>query len=261
MCYRTSNRLPVPDMEKRYGIERDPELDIEDTDFVDYNINGFSHPPMLIIGMDAGLDIGPRPEVLHPALWGIAPSNTKGSINDYYRGIKYHGSELNARSEKAFDYWLYKASIMEKRCIVPVTGFFEPHKHKGVSYPFYFEKKSREHLSVAGLYSVTETGYVTFTLLTKEASPLFAKVHNKTGDKRQIVLLNEETEKDWLDPNLKEADIKAFFGDYYDEKKLTTYPVSRAVQGRKNILDGEEAVERDDYEQLETLEAELKKFL
>lgn len=262
MCYRTSNRLPVQDMEKRYKVERDPDLDIDDTDFLNHNINGFSHPPMLIIGMDSGLDVGPRPDVLHPGLWGIVPTNHKeDSINDYYSNIKYHGSELNARSEKAFDYWLYKASINSKRCIVPVTGFFEPHKYKGTSYPFYFEGKNREHLSIAGLYSITKGGYVTFTLLTKQASPLFEKVHNKQGDKRQIVLLDEDTEKEWLNPNLNEEDIESFFKNEYDQSKLNTYPVPRGVQGRKYIVDGEEAITRAEIPELKSLEDDIKEMI
>ena len=30
MCYKTSNKLTVPDLEKRYNVQRDPNLDIED---------------------------------------------------------------------------------------------------------------------------------------------------------------------------------------------------------------------------------------
>ena len=259
MCYKTSNRLTVNEMELRYDVARDPNLDIEDTDFTSFHINGFSFPPMLIIGMDAGLDIGPKPEFLHPALWGIIKPSWKGTdVNEYYKSLgRYTGAALNAQSEKAFDYWLYKTSIMNKRCIVPVTGFYEPHTHKGKSFPFYFERNDRDYLSIAGIYTVTQSGYVSFTLLTKEASPLFAKVHNKSGDKRQIVLLDEKTEKDWLNPDLNERDIKSFFDADYPDSELTTYPVSKDLNSRKVHLDGEDAIEKVAYAELAPLLEEL----
>lgn len=255
MCYKTSNKLTVPDMESRYNVQRDPNLDIEDGDFTSYHINGFSFPPMLIIGMDSGLDICPKPELLHPALWGIIkPQWTGNDVNDYYKGLgRYTGGALNAQSEKAFDYWLYKDSIMTKRCIVPVTGFFEPHKLGKTSYPFYFEREDQKHLSIAGIYTITQSGFVTFTLLTREASPLFAAIHNKEGGKRQVVLLDESNEKDWLDPNLNQKDIESFFNYGYDNKSLVTYPVSRELNGRKYHLDGEDAISRAEYPELQSI--------
>ncbi len=181
MCYKTSNKFTVNEMEARYNVARDPNLDIDDHDFTNYHIIGFTFPPMLIIGMDAGLDICPKPHILHPALWGIIKPEWNGhDVNDYYKSLgRYTGAALNAQSEKAFEYWLYKDSIMTKRCIVPVTGFFEPHKLENKSYPFYFERKDEKYISIAGLYTISKSGFVGFTLLTKEASPLFAAVHNK----------------------------------------------------------------------------------
>ena len=263
MCYKTSNSKPVSVMEERYNIKRDPNLDIEDNDFVSHHINGFTFPPMLIIGMDGGLDICPKPDLLHPALWGIIKPQWDGKdINDYYKSLgRYTGAALNAQSEKAFEYWLYKNSIMTKRCIVPVTGFFEPHKLNKNSYPFYFERKDEKHLSIAGIYTITKSGFVSFTLLTKAASPLFAAVHNKEGGKRQVVLLDESNEKDWLNPDLNEKDIQSFFNEEYDDKSLVTYPVSKDLNARKFHLDGEDAITKVDYPELEHINNEVGKLL
>ncbi|MBZ9627448.1 SOS response-associated peptidase [Psychroflexus sp. CAK1W] len=38
---------------------------------------------------------------------------------------------------------MYKQSIYTKRCIVPVSAFFEPHDHKRTKFPFVFKPKNK----------------------------------------------------------------------------------------------------------------------
>lgn len=92
-------------------------------------------------------------------------------------------------------------------CIVPVTGFFEPHTApKKIKVPFYFERKNQDIMSRAGLYTITKDGYNTYTILTKPATPLFAKIHNTKF--RWPVILNDENIDVWLDDSLTEAFIE-----------------------------------------------------
>jgi putative SOS response-associated peptidase YedK len=58
------------------------------------------------------------------------PSNKKSQeIKEYYKEAIKYGGGLNAQSEKLFQNYLYRESVMTRRCIIPVTGFFEPHEH------------------------------------------------------------------------------------------------------------------------------------
>lgn len=141
-----------------------------------YHMNGFSHPNMLVIPQV-------KSNVLAPGVWGIVPGNkTKAEMKPYFKEAVKYGGGLNACSEKVFQHFIYKNSIMENRCIIPVSGFFEPHDHKGKKYPFHFKDKENQPLALAGLYTFIDT-FITFTILTKDASPLFAKIHNKkTGN-------------------------------------------------------------------------------
>lgn len=41
-------------------------------------------------------------------------------VNQFWGG-------LNAYLEKSLNHFIYKFSAMSRRCIVPLTGFFEPH--------------------------------------------------------------------------------------------------------------------------------------
>ncbi|WP_434035474.1 SOS response-associated peptidase [Formosa sp. 4Alg 33] len=175
MCFHTSQIKKVKTLEKTFKVNI---TDIALVDYFDkprYHLNGFTHPNMLVIPQQ-------KPEVLAPAVWGIVPENkTSDEIKPYYKEAVKFGSGLNARTEKAFQHFIYKDSIMEKRYIISVSGFFEPHEYKGKKYPYHFKNEDESTMALAGLYTVIDT-FITFTILTKEASPLFAKIHNKKTD-------------------------------------------------------------------------------
>lgn len=102
---------------------------------------------------------------------------------------------------------------------------------KEKKYPFHFKDKEDQPLALAGLYTVIDT-FITFTILTKEASPLFAKVHNKKN--RQPIILDTENTHNWLSVDLNESDIKDVLKYSYPDQKLDTYPVSKDLFSTKN---------------------------
>ena len=257
MCYKASLVVDLEFLEDRYEVKRNPKLKKRPGDYQSYHFNGFAHPEMLIIPQQ-------NSETITDAYWGIMGSSESiANRKDIYAKAARYGGGLNARSEKAFDHFLYRYSIFEKRCIIPVSGFFEPHheyhkvngKAKKVSYPFYFEHRSEKVLSVAGIYTVTEDNGVTFAMLTKQASPLFEKVHNSKN--RQIILLDDETEKEWLNPDLNESQIEDVFQHHYDDSQLETYPVSKKLNSTSFHLSDEEAIEKKEYPELEGFLATL----
>jgi len=139
-------------------------------------------------------------------------------------------------------------TIFRKRCVVPVSAFFEPHDHKRKKYPFVFKLRSEGSLSLAGLY--TRIGNkVTFTILTQEASPLFAKIHNKKN--RQPVILNAEQADRWLDNDLKEEGIANLLKAHFDEDQLNLHTVSTDLFHPKVNSDVEEILDKVEYGQLE----------
>ena len=220
MCFHASQTKKVKTLEKKFRVKiSDPSLE-DYFDTPQYHLNGFAHPNMLIIPQQ-------KSEVLAPGVWGIVPENkTKDEIKPYYKDAVKYGSGLNARSEKAFQHFIYKGAIMEKRCIIPVSGFFEPHEYKSKKYPYHFKNKDESSLALAGLYTVIDT-FITFTILTKEASPLFAKIHNKKN--RQPLLLDEEQSAYWLANDTHESQIKNILKFNYPESFLETYPISKAL--------------------------------
>ncbi|MGB3776612.1 MAG: SOS response-associated peptidase family protein, partial [Leeuwenhoekiella sp.] len=164
MCYKSSLIVDIEFLEDRYQVKRSPKLKEKPSAYQSYHFNGFAHPNMLIIPQQ-------KTDVITDAFWGLMdPRKNIEDKDAYYKDAARYGGGLNARSEEVFNHFIYKYSIYEKRCLVPLSGFYEPHRGSdGKSYPFYFEHKKDMVLSVAGLYSITADGGVTYALLTKPA--------------------------------------------------------------------------------------------
>jgi putative SOS response-associated peptidase YedK len=218
MCFHTSHTQKVKKVENRFDVSLIDDALRETYDTPHYHNNGFEHLNSLII---------PQQKITHliPATWGIVPSTTKVvAIKEYYKQQLKYGSGLNARSEKLFDYWLYQKSALTKRCIIPVSGFFEPHEYNKQKYPIHIKRKDDDLIGLAGIYTVVEN-IVTYTILTKEASPLFAKIHNKKL--RQPILLNKDLENDWLNASFTEIELKELLSVPYNDASIDAYSVSK----------------------------------
>ncbi|MEF3077404.1 SOS response-associated peptidase [Winogradskyella poriferorum] len=244
MCFHTSTTHSVNKLEKHFKVKIVDSSMEPYFNNPTYHHNGFSHPNMLVIPQE-------RSDVLAPGIWGIVPSyKTKDQIKEYHKEAVRYGGGLNARSEKTFDHFIYKDAIMDNRCIIPVSGFFEPHDHKGKKYPFYFKDKVDKPIALAGLYTVIDT-YITFTILTKEASPLFAKIHNKKN--RQPIILDEELTHNWLSVDLKETDVEDILHFNFPEDQLETYTVSKDLFSPKVNSNVDAILEKTRYSELSNI--------
>ncbi len=244
MCFHTSQTKKVLELENRFKVSLHDDDARDAYDIPSYHLNGFAHPEMLFIPQE-------EPSVLGIGVWGIAPSNTSiSNLKDYYKKAVTFGGGLNAQSEKLFNHFIYKTSATTKRCIIPVTGFFEPHEYSGKKYPYHIKRKDDDVFGLAGLYTSIDE-YFTFTILTKQASPLFAEIHNKR--ERQPILLSKDIESDWLSDNLGEDDIKELINTPYNESELDTYTVSKDLFKAREYTNVETITRKVDYPELNTL--------
>ena len=241
MCFHTSHTKKVKKVENRFNVQliNDDLREIYDTPH--YHNNGFEHLNSLIIPLQKSTH-------LIPATWGIVPSNKKiNEIKEYYKQQLKYGCGLNARSEKLFNYWLYKKSALTKRCIIPVSGFFEPHESNKQKYPIYIKRKDDAIICLAGIYTVVES-VVTYTILTKNASPLFSKIHNKKL--RQPIILNRQTETNWLNSSLTEAELIEVLSIPYNDNEIEAYAVSKELFNSRVDSNYDEITNKVIYENL-----------
>ncbi|WP_223154599.1 SOS response-associated peptidase [Aestuariibaculum sediminum] len=244
MCFHISNWHEPEYWEKEFKVKISDERIRPVMSKPHYHLNGFSHPNVLVIPQE-------KPEVLAPGVWGIVPNyKSPEDIKPYYKEAVKYGSGLNAQSEKLFSHFMYRESVMTRRCIIPVDGFFEPHEHNKKKYPFYIKEKEDKGLALAGIYTVIGP-YITFSILTKKASPLFEKIHNLK--KRQPVILSSENIDHWLSESLNEEDVKELVNLNFPEERLDAYTVSKDLFSPKIDSDVKTILNPFVYEELDTI--------
>jgi putative SOS response-associated peptidase YedK len=107
---------------------------------------------------------------------------------------------INARAESVADKPSFKYAFRQRRCLVPVDGFFEWKKQGSSKVPYFIHDPSGRPLSLAGLWEVwdgsrkpprpelggpgreAETGkklLYTFTIITTEARPSIRELHDR----------------------------------------------------------------------------------
>jgi putative SOS response-associated peptidase YedK len=94
--------------------------------------------------------------------WGFPKFDEKGVI-------------INARSETAFEKRTFRDSLLNRRCIIPSTGFYEWDSEKR---KFLFRMEGTKVLYMAGLY--TRYGEeLRFVILTAEANDSMKEIHTR----------------------------------------------------------------------------------
>ena len=240
MCFSTVEFGDTVLVERYYRVDHKYVYFEPEDEYNRYYNNGFAHNDSLIITEES-------PNQLSLAKWGLVPLyKSKTDLGEYYKETVRYGSGLNARSEKLFSSANYRDF---KKCIVPVKGFFEPHTAKNnFKIPFYFKRKDDNPISLAGIYTIMNDGTITYSILTKAATPLFAKIHNKKS--RRPVILQEQDIEVWLDPTLNENQINEVIEDDLVDAELETWPVSKDIY-RGEAGQRPDILEKVDYENLE----------
>lgn len=108
---------------------------------------------------------------------------------------------INARSETVDKKPTFKKSFYNRRCIIPVSGFFEWEKVGKDKIKRRIHMKDEEIFSLAGIYDTfkDEDGkkYTAFTILTTVPNEDIVKIHN-----RMPVIISKDKENIWLDNSL-----------------------------------------------------------
>lgn len=128
------------------------------------------------------------------ARWGLIPS--------WWKNQDLPHSTFNAKSETLTEKRSFRTAFKRRRCIVPVSAFFEWQAIPGQKkkQKLRFASPDKGLLALAGLWDHwkhPETGEIieSYTIITTVANELMAKVHD-----RMPVILDSKDWKEWLDP-------------------------------------------------------------
>ena len=117
---------------------------------------------------------------------------------------------VNARAETIFENASFRVPIRQRRCLVPVSGFYGWRHEQHRKIPLYVTLKERPLFSLAGIFDrwycrATAAWTTTFSIITTEANPLMRYVNNANG--RMPVILPREAAADWLNPRYHGEEI------------------------------------------------------
>jgi putative SOS response-associated peptidase YedK len=149
--------------------------------------------------------------------WGLIPSWMKEIPEK---------ALINVRSESILEKPSFKVSFLRRRCLVPVTGFYE--WRQSDKQPFLFQADHNDLLYLAGIYDAwygPDGSYIpSLGIITQAADQQMSDIHS-----RMPLCINSELVDTWLDISLQ--DPKALSGLLVaaSEVHLKRYPVSKYV--------------------------------
>jgi len=244
MCYRYS--VPGPEkIKKTYQVKLGENFQRR------YHVGAFENIKLPVI-------TNKNPEEVQLFKWGLIPFWVK----DEKTANEFKDRTVNARSETIFEKSAFRSSAGRKHCLVIADGFFEWRYYKGKNYPYYIRLKEREVFSMAGLWDSwvnKDTGedVYSYTIITTEANPLMAMIHNKK--KRMPAILEKKDEKKWISETLSKEETMGLLKPF-NESKMTAYTISKMITTRDIDVNVPEVLEPFQYNTLEPLPAQKSLF-
>lgn len=250
MCYFTSQHLRAEEIARQYGRSMDAVNGArvvlkqkeeearqkaavmgtpDKATIYDYRLNdgmyvspAYSEPYTVVVAGSKELQV---------MRWGLIPYTASEASKER---LDRQNLYKNAQAEHLFTTWPWRTLWARKRCVVPVTGFFEPHYGQdGKSWPYYIQRKDGGLFSIAALYDEwmdPQSGgqLLSFVSITIAASPLLQQVHNGgLNPHRMPLILPEDKVAGWLDPAMtQQADVERFLVTP-DDTNLEAWPVRK----------------------------------
>ena len=160
--------------------------------------------------------------------WGLVPRWAKDP--------KSGNRMINMRAETVREKPTWQRTLAQKRCIIPIDGFYEwQDQGKGRrKQPFYIAARDEQPLALAGLWATwrdpdSDDELWSCTILTTSANKLMRSVHH-----RMPVILLPESWDAWLDPDNRDVEQLAALLEPAPEDLLMLWPVDPAVGNVRN---------------------------
>lgn len=220
MCYTIEINLTREQIEGRYkarmqkGQEHEPRS----------RVSAFALPQVPVITQD-------NTSELQMFTWGLIPFWVKSEED----AKSIRTKTFNAKSETIFEKPSFRNAIKNKRCLIPVNGFYEWHTDDKIKTPHFIKLRDQDIFSLAGIYDswinkATGEELNTFSIVTTQANPMMEQIHNLK--KRMPVILEPKTEFEWLEESFNKEKSNSFFIPY-NESHMQAEEVERSLFSRK----------------------------
>lgn len=208
----------------RFAVDVAPEVLSETFNLAETPIMGPRYnvaPTQEAAVVREGADGGTRLDLLH---WGLIPAWAKE------RTVAC--KMINARSETLHEKASFRQAYKYRRCVVPVSGFYEWRHDGKAKLPHYIRIRDGLPMLFAGLWeswrSPEGESVESFTILTTTANRLLEFIHE-----RMPVILHPAECGRWLDRRLTDPTGLAGLFQPYPADLLEMWPVSPLVNTPK----------------------------
>lgn len=155
--------------------------------------------------------------------WWLVPSWAKAPSTQF--------SMFNARSETLSSSPAFREVFKTRRCIIPVSGYFEWQTLDGQKQPYYVQAAESSGLALAGLWDLwSKAGQqiLSCTIVTAAAPPSMQALHARIP-----VHLTQAEVDVWLDGSAHAQNLQGLLSPRVKVPLLLT-PVSRYVNNARN---------------------------
>ncbi len=210
MCGRYTLNKKADDVAKRFKVANKPK-DLK----ANYNVAPSQVMPVITEAED-----GKR--LIEPMQWGIPRMLGKDLVKEL----------INTRSDKAFGgFW--KRTVLNHRCLIPATGFYEWKASKDGKIPFFIHPKEIDLYAFAGIWDLwkSKDGHEikVYSIMTTEPNKEMKAIHN-----RAPVILHPEDEASWIEPSNDKPEGLEPLLIPFEDNGLEIYEVNRDVNSPRN---------------------------
>ena len=221
VCYHNSLTANPEAIEKRFAAKFSVGASFAPI----YHASGFAFPAWPILTAQS-------PRLFQLFDWGLVPH----WVQNEAQAQEMRGNTLNAKVETLAEKPSFKYALQNsQRCIVPSTGFFEWHSAHKTKFPYCIQLKQFPIFALAGLWETWQDAaanktWHTFSVVTTEANPLMAQIHN--SKRRMPLILRPDTERMWLQPSLNKKEWQEL-AKPLDENLMEAFTVGRLIGNPK----------------------------
>lgn len=155
-----------------------------------------------------------------------------GLVPSWAKDEKIGYKMINARAETVMEKPAFRVAFRERRCIIPVSGFYEWHTE--TREPYYFTAANDDRLiALAGIWESWQskgTGEIieSCAILTTAANDVMQPIHH-----RMPLMLNNETTENWMTEGLNPKRYREIMEAAQDEP-FRHWQISKAVNKPSN---------------------------
>ncbi|SCU94630.1 LADA_0G09846g1_1 [Lachancea dasiensis] len=193
-------------------------------DFTNERGDTYSNQPSYNVAPTSASPVYTHHKVLRDMKWGLIPY----WVSDVSKSQPY--KTFNARCENISSSKMWTAPCKRKRCVVPVSGYFEWQTKGKRKIPYYLTRRDSELMFLAGMYDYVQSeNLYTFTIITAPAPSNLVWLHT-----RMPVVLNRGSKEwaTWLDTSKTdwdESELQKVLEAQCNEDELEWWQVSSDV--------------------------------